>query len=190
MSSRPDFMAKLWTLLVSVAFLLGPGVAHGDGPQTGTIDGVVSDAQGQPLPGVTVSLAGPQVTRSAVTDEEGRYRFALLQAGRYTVGATLEGMGSAELATELESGMRREVDLTLSAQTTEEITVTSEAPMVSKYEVGATASLENEVAEAVAFRSRLYGSSVRMLPGVISVAGASGVSDEDVAPAINGGTQG
>jgi hypothetical protein len=181
-------LGVLALLLASV--FLSPPPANADGPQTGTIDGQVTDAQGQPLPGVTVNLSGPQVTRSTVTDDEGRYRFALLQAGRYTVGATLEGMGSVERAAELESGVRQEVDLTLSGQTAEEITVTSEVPMISKYEVGATASLENEVAESVAFRSRLYGSSVRMLPGVINVAGAAGVGDEDAAPAINGGSQG
>ena len=99
---------KTWVLTVLLAFALGTPMAWADGPQTGTIDGQVTDAQGQPLPGVTVNLSGPQVNRSTVTDDEGRYRFALLQAGRYSIGATLEGMGSTEGATMLESGTRVE----------------------------------------------------------------------------------
>jgi hypothetical protein len=175
-------------LTLVLALVLGAPMAWADGPQTGTIDGQVTDPQGQPLPGVTVNLSGPQVTRSTVTDDEGRYRFALLQAGRYTIGATLEGLGSTEGTTTLDSGARVEVDLKLSPSTAETITVTSEAPLVSKYEIGATSSLESEVAENMAFRSRMYASTVRMLPGVISVSGSGGVADEDNAPAMNGGT--
>jgi hypothetical protein len=174
------------TVLFAVLLIALP--AGADGPQTGTIDGKVVDAQGQPLPGVTVNLSGPQVSRTTVTDDEGSYRFALLQTGRYTIGATLEGLGSTERTIMLESGARAEVDLTLAAQTSEQITVTSEAPLVSRYEIGATASVESEVAENMAFRSRMYASTVRMLPGVISVSGSGGVADEDNAPAMNGGT--
>src|SRR5687768_53680 len=91
--NRPSMM-----LLALLALLLLPMPAAADGPQTGTIDGQVVDAQGQALPGVTVNLAGPQGEKTTVTDDEGRYRFALLQAGRYTVGASLEGLGSTELS--------------------------------------------------------------------------------------------
>ena len=38
-----------------------------DGPQTGTIDGHVRDAQGAGLPGVTVTLKGPQNEQSTTT---------------------------------------------------------------------------------------------------------------------------
>src|SRR5262245_52735752 len=104
---------SLAPLTLMLALLLAALPAWADGPQTGTIEGTVTDAQGQALPGVTVNLAGPQVTRDTVTDEQGHYRFALLQAGRYTIGATLEGMGSTEGATTLESGVRVEVNLAL-----------------------------------------------------------------------------
>ena len=108
-----------------------------DGPQTGTIDGRVLDAQGGPLPGVTVTLTGPQNTRTVITDADGVYRFALLLAGRYTVNAELEGLGTAELATDLDPGQRRGVDLTLVSAAEEEITVTGEAPLISKFETAA-----------------------------------------------------
>ena len=170
-----------------VAILLVSVPASGDGPQTATIDGHVVDAEGQPLPGVTISLSGPQVEKSTIAGEDGGYRFALLTAGPYTVGAMLEGFGSTEQAVTLEPGARRGVDLTLGSDTKEQITVISEAPLVSKYQIAATAALESEVAESMAFRSRLYSASVRMLPGVINKASSGAVDDEDNAPAFNGG---
>ena len=84
--------------------------------------------------------------------------------------------------------MRRGVDLQLAPAIGEEITVLSDAPLVSRYEIGATSSLESDVAENLPFRSRMYASTVRMLPGVISIAGTGAVPDEDMAPAMNGGT--
>ncbi len=138
-----------------------------DGPQTGTIDGTVTDAQGGGLPGVTVTLTGPQNTRTEMTDAEGDYRFALLQPGAYVVNATLEGLGTAEQAVSLEMGQRHDVALTLQAATSETITVTAEAAMISKYDTGATSAIPEEALENVTFTTRNYlgfkGSSQRCL---------------------------
>jgi hypothetical protein len=179
---------KLFANLTVVAAFLGHcSFARAEGAQTGTIDGMVADAAGQPLRGVTVTLGGPQAERTTVTLDDGSYRFALLQPGRYTVRASLEGLGSAEYAVVVEGGARRGVELVLARAPGEEITVRSAAPLVSRYEIGATASLESDVAENLAFRSRLYAATVRMLPGVVNVAATGGVPDEDMAPAMNGG---
>jgi hypothetical protein len=134
-----------------------------------------------------VDLRGPQVERSATTAGDGSFRFALLQPGRYTLGARLEGLGSAEVEVPLESGMRRKADLTLARANGEKIDVISRTPLVSRYDVGATASLESEIAENLAFQTRLYSSTVRMMPGVITFPGTGAVPDEDMAPAMNGG---
>ena len=56
--------------------------------QTGTITGRAADASGGALPGVTVSITSPNMiggARTAVTDEQGVYRFTLLPGGTYTV---------------------------------------------------------------------------------------------------------
>lgn len=92
---------KLSSLSVAILLLLAVP-ARADGPQTGTIDGHVRDAQGVGLPGVTVTLKGPQNEQSAITAEDGGYRFGLLAAGRYTVVAALEGLGTDELAITLD----------------------------------------------------------------------------------------
>ncbi len=172
--------ACIWILAVS---LCAPLPLWADGPQTGTIDGRVLDAEGEGLPGATVTLEGPQRTTTAISDAEGRYRFALLQAGEFTVSAVLEGLGTAELATTLNPGERRGVDLTLQGGTVEEITVLGEAPLVSKYETGAISALKSEVVENAAFATRAYNATIRALPGVVNI------GQFDTSPAINGGIQ-
>ena len=152
-----------------------------DGPQTGTIDGRVLDAQGAALPGVTVTITGPQNTRTVITDADGVYRFALLLAGRYTVNAELEGLGTAELGTDLDPGQRRGIDLTLVSTTEEEITVTGEAPLMSRYETAAAATIPAVVTENVAFGTRTYNAAMRQLPAVVNR------NDSDLVPSVNGG---
>ena len=57
-----------------------------------TITGVVHDASGAVLPGVTVEAASPALiekVRSVVTDDTGQYRIVDLRAGTYLVTFTL-----------------------------------------------------------------------------------------------------
>jgi hypothetical protein len=64
--------------------------------QVGAIEGIVADANG-PLPGVTVEameLRGGKLT--AVTDQNGLYRFPRLSTGTYKITATLDGFVSSE----------------------------------------------------------------------------------------------
>ncbi len=51
---------------------------------TGGISGTVKDASGAVLPGVTVSVSGPNIvgTQTALTNEQGFYRFIEPAAGR------------------------------------------------------------------------------------------------------------
>ncbi len=99
--------------LAILTTLIGLPAVHADGPQTGTIEGRVLDAEGSPLPGVTINLAGPQGQSSTVTGDDGDFRFGLLVAGEYTVGASLEGLGSTEVVVPLGAGQRQQLDLSL-----------------------------------------------------------------------------
>lgn len=58
---------------------------------TGTLTGKLSDGQGLALPGVTVTITGPQGAKSFVTDAEGQFRAPFLVPGSYDVRAELEG---------------------------------------------------------------------------------------------------
>ncbi len=173
--------AALKSLVLIASLCLCALPLSADGPQTGTIDGRVLDAQGGGLPGATVTLKGPQRTTTVMSDAGGKYRFALLQAGDFTVTAELEGLGSAEQTVGLTPGQRRGVDLTLAGGAAEEITVTGEAAQISKYDTGSVSSLQSEANENIAFANRNYAASVRALPGVVSA------GESDALPMINGG---
>src|SRR3977135_247818 len=64
-----------------------------------TITGVVKDASGAVLPGVTVEVSSPvliEKTRTAVTDGSGQYRVVDLAAGTYSVRFPRPGFASVK----------------------------------------------------------------------------------------------
>jgi hypothetical protein len=60
---------------------------------TGRISGTVKDSSGGVIPGVSVTVAneGTNITRSAVTDEQGFYVMTSLPVGNYSVGVEQPG---------------------------------------------------------------------------------------------------
>ena len=117
--------------LFLLGFLALPAFAHA---QT-TLAGVVRDASGGVLPGVTVEASSSALiekVRSAVTDGSGQYRITELTPGTYTVtytlpgfarvvreGLTLSGSGAITIDIELRVGGLEET-----------VTVTGETPVV------------------------------------------------------------
>ena len=69
--------------LVLILSLMFAGVASAQ-QTTGTITGRAIDAQGLAVPGATVTLTGPQGSKTATTDGQGRFRLSLTP-GHYTV---------------------------------------------------------------------------------------------------------
>lgn len=94
MTARRRFASRLLATFVSTLVLASPIWAQ----ESGGIAGVVSDATGGVLPGVTVEATSPALiekVRIATTDGEGRYIVAL-RPGTYTVSFKLPGFASAE----------------------------------------------------------------------------------------------
>jgi hypothetical protein len=82
-------------------------------PSTVVIAGVVSGADGSPLPGVEVAVTGSKETRPqlALTDERGRYRLAGLPPALYTVRAWKLGYALLTFGQREPSDSARMVDL-------------------------------------------------------------------------------
>ena len=91
---------RLFASLVVVSFLVSLGSAA---QERGSLSGVVVDAQGAVLPGVTVLIEGPE-RRGTVTDERGAFVFTAL------VPADL----SAPIAGLVADGQNRACDAALS----------------------------------------------------------------------------
>ena len=80
---------RLFAALVAIALCAGPAMAQ---EQRGSIEGIVKDASGGVLPGVTVALAGGSGAKlDTVSDAQGLYRFPSLAPGTYTVTADQDG---------------------------------------------------------------------------------------------------
>jgi len=77
----------------TLAFVLSPALVHAQS----TIAGVVKDASGAVLPGVTVEAASPvliEKTRTVITNGEGRYAIVDIRPGTYTVTFSLTGFNT------------------------------------------------------------------------------------------------
>lgn len=100
------------------------------------------------LPGVTLTVTNAEtgVARTAVTEADGRYRFAGLQPGRYDLKAELQGFGTVEVKSiVLTVGLEYPKDIQMGVQTLQEsVTVTGETPVVetTRTEVGAVVTQE------------------------------------------------
>src|SRR5437870_2009134 len=99
-----------------------------------TITGVVKDASGGVLPGVTVEASSPALierVRSATTDGSGQYRIVDLRPGTYSVTFTLPGFSVVKReGIELSGSFVASVNADLKVGgVTETITVTGETPI-------------------------------------------------------------
>jgi hypothetical protein len=101
---------------------------------TGTITGTVTDNTGALLPGVTVTATSPALmgTQTAVTNEQGVYRFPSLPPGEYALKYTLTGFGTVNReGIIITIGFTATVPVQLAVATvTEVVTVTGASPVV------------------------------------------------------------
>src|SRR5450759_784835 len=116
---------------VTLAVLACPTVARAQS----AIAGVVKDASGGVMPGVTVEASSPALiekVRSVVSDEQGQYKILDLRPGVYTVTFTLEGFATSkreniELPVNFTAQINGEMRV---GQLTEMVTVTGQAAIV------------------------------------------------------------
>ncbi len=134
---------------------------------TGTVEGAVTDQSNAPLPGVTVVLTSPnlQGTRTAVTAADGRYRFAAIPPGAYTVTAELSGFGKVERKATVSLDATATVNLSLSLSTSAEVTVTGDAPLVDSTSTTQGSNYSAKVIDKLPV-GRNYADIVFTQPGV------------------------
>ena len=150
----------------------------------GSIEGVVKDASGAVLPGVTVEArsAGGAVN-TAVSDATGTYRFPSLVPGKYDVTATLTGFQQQKTENiQLQLGQVLKVNFALAiAGVTEAVQVTGESPLIDVKQNAASASIQKDVIDLIP-KGRDFTSVVTTAPGTnnesrgggIMIDGASG----------------
>ena len=121
-------------LVLVVLAMAAPSAALAQTGQS-AIAGVVRDATGGVLPGVTVEASSPvliEKSRSAVTNEAGQYRVVDLRPGVYTVTFTLSGFTTVvREGIQLESNFVAPVNIEMTVGRIEQsVTVTGLSPIV------------------------------------------------------------
>ena len=116
-------------LATSAAFAQGGGASS-----TATITGRVADNSGAVLPGVTVTASSPSMlgTQTAVTNEQGAYRFPAVPPGTYTLTYELPGFNTLRReGIELRLGFTANINVDLQVASLQEtVTVTGESPVI------------------------------------------------------------
>jgi len=154
---------------VVLLLVLAPSLAMAQG-QSGSIAGIVKDATGAVLPGVTVEVASPALiekVRTAVTDGQGAYKIIDLRPGTYSVTFTLTGFSTVKReGIELTAAFTAPVNAEMKVgQVAETITVTGESPIVDTQNVVQKTTSSREVMDALP-TDRNFVSFAAMQPGV------------------------
>jgi TonB-dependent receptor len=99
---EPSHRLSTWAvvfLVLPLTVLAGPLQAQGN---TGVVTGKVLNSAGYPLSGAEVSVAGTTLT--AVSDEQGSYRFAAVPTGTQTLSFAYMGYGTSSFEIQVEPG--------------------------------------------------------------------------------------
>src|SRR2546422_10659504 len=157
-------------LVVPLALLVGLAVLPAPAQVSNAIvTGIVNDAQGGILPGVTITLTNAEsgVVRTIVTEENGRYRLGGIPPGRYNLRAELPGFATQEVKDiTLTIGLEYTKDFTLGIQGVQEsITITGESPLVETTRTEVAAVVTQQQIETLPFQDRGALNLTLLLPG-------------------------
>ncbi|HVG83796.1 MAG TPA: TonB-dependent receptor [Vicinamibacterales bacterium] len=137
---------------------------------TGEIIGRVTDASGAVLPGVTVTLHGAGVAGAptAVTSENGLYRFPVLPPGLYDLDFTMQGFTTVRReGVQVAVGSTVELDVPMAVGALEEtVTVTGESPVVSVSTSQVSTSYNKEWVQNAPLRRYSYFDLIMSAPGI------------------------
>jgi hypothetical protein len=156
-------------LLLMLAWLVGLPVATF---AQAAIGGAVRDPSGALIAGVVVEASSPALierTRTAVTDDHGRYRIQDLRPGTYAVKFTLAGWRpSLYEGVELIGSATATVDAELAVGGwTEAITVTGTIPVVDAHSAKRELTLSGDVVRSIP-SARSYNALLVLIPGVVT----------------------
>lgn len=163
----------VWAIpfVVASVCLVGATSAFAQGGTTGTLTGTVVDAQGSAVPGATVTATEAETTanRTVVSNENGLFRIAGLDPGRYTLKIELTSFKPISIA-----------DIALSAAEirdlgklrlevgalTETLTVTSEVTPVQVADSSRRKTVTGDDLKNIQMKGRDIYNLLAVLPGV------------------------
>jgi hypothetical protein len=172
------FVCRVFGALASVCVLSSSVVFAQE------ISGVVKDASGAVLPGVTVEASSPvliEKVRTAVSDDAGRYRIVQLRPGIYVVTFTLAGFSpfkreGIELTADFTATVNGEMRVGAISET---VTVTGESPIVDVQSVTTRTVMTRDVLDAIPTGHDIQAVGV-LIPGTTLQRGGGNAYSVDV----------
>jgi hypothetical protein len=157
-----------WLALAVVAGMGAPAAAQ-QTVDVASISGRVVDDTGAVVPGAQIiaTRLDTNVTASAITDIEGRFRFPYLKIGSYKIVASLTGFRDSTRQLTLTAGAAYELPILLAVGSLEStVTVTADAAVLeaARSQIAATVS-DTEVA-ALPMNGRNFLDVALLVPGV------------------------
>jgi Carboxypeptidase regulatory-like domain len=163
--------------LALIAFGMAAG---GFAATTGTLFGIITDADGSALPGVTVTVTSPalQGSRTTTTNAGGEYTFPVLPPGEYRVEYALssfETIVRTGVVVNLDQTTKVNVSMAL-ARATASVEVTGDAVVIDPTQTNTQVNLKEDHLKyaTIGLANRSYQNVVLEAPGAGSQAGSGG----------------
>jgi hypothetical protein len=163
-------LQRLWGVACALMLSLVP-VALAAQATTGSISGIATDESKAVMPGVTITVTNPEtgLSRTQVTDADGRFRVLNLPPGTYALTAELQGFSSVlreNLTVAISKDVVADVELKVGALT-EKITVEGETTGVSLGTTTAGGVVTTHQIAELPLNGRSFTQLATLQPGVI-----------------------
>src|SRR5688500_4708957 len=160
-------------LMALLLALVGASAASAQ-ETTGTLTGKLTDTQGLAVPGATVTVNGPQGSRTFTTDTDGRFNAPFLTPGTYSVRAELTGFKAVDITgVSVQLGQTTDVAIKMEVGgLTETISVVSSQVVIDASSTTTGSVLSSDLLERVPV-GRRFSDALYLAPGV-SRSGSAG----------------
>jgi hypothetical protein len=171
---RKAKVVLILVLFFSSVFTAGAQISS---RETGSLKGVVTDTDGAPIPGVTLTLESPAMMGKAtdVSRQDGAFRFILLPPGSYVILAELKGFQSVRQEN-IDIRLGLTVTLTIKmpvATISEELTVVGQAPVVDVKASTTEVLLKSDMLQNLPI-GRNIESIIQLTPGTVDFSNVKG----------------
>ena len=186
-----SLLASRWLHLALAILLAIPALSAYGQFESASVLGYARDTSGAAIPNSTVTLTNTAtgIVQKAATDGEGRYEFASIPIGTYTVVSEAQGFEKAQTQPfSLTTGARQRVDLTMRPGSVTETVTVSSAPTALETETSSHSTvIGTRQVEDLPLNGRSYADLVLLVPGARkSLLENNGTSSREGSFNING----